>query len=227
VLLTYKSNDESTLTNVGHENLLLAVTNYGYGSAGGGSVSIFAHAKGTPKVFTDSEIAHFNFCGYDPKGNLYADGTDASQSVFYFAELPKGQKALKNIMLTGGSIYYPGGVQWDGKYVAVGDQMAGGVSGASAIYQTTGASGKIVHETPLDFPGDVVQFWIQRSTVIGPNAPYNGVGFFKYPAGGKPTKTLTKGFDYPQGSAISEWPKPAPGSRLAALQPAFAIARPL
>jgi hypothetical protein len=82
--------------------------------------------------------------------------------------------------------------------------MAGGVSGASAIYQTTGAGGKIVHETPLDFSGDVVQFWIQRSTVIGPNVPYNDVGFFKYPAGGKPTKTLTQGFDYPQGSAISE-----------------------
>jgi hypothetical protein len=45
-------------------------------------------------------------------------------------------------------------VQWDGKYAAVGDQEAGGESsGVSAIYQTTGASGKIVHETPLDFPG--------------------------------------------------------------------------
>jgi hypothetical protein len=183
----------------------LAVTNYGYGSAGGGSVSIFAHAKGTPKVYTDSEIAHFNFCGYDPKGNLYADGTDASQTVFYFAELPKGQKTFKNITLTGGSIYYPGIVQWDGKYVAVGDQMAGGASNEAAIYQTTGAGGKIVHETPLDSGGgDIVEAWIQGSTVIGPNASTNDVGFYKYPAGGKPTKILKKGFSAPQGSAISE-----------------------
>ena len=70
----------------------LAVANYGNGSYGGGDVSIFAHAKGTPKVYTDSQIPHFNFCGYDPKGNLYADGTDATQSVFHFAELPKGKK---------------------------------------------------------------------------------------------------------------------------------------
>jgi hypothetical protein len=191
----------------------LAVTNYGYGSAGGGAVSIFAHAKGTPKVYTDSKIAHFNFCGYDPKGNLYANGTDASQSVFHFAELPKGQKTLKNITLKGGFIYYPGGVQWDGKYVAVGDQMAGGATYVNAIYQTTGAGGKIVHETRLDSGGleEIIGFWIQGSTVIGPNAlepnskyDIGSVGFYKYPAGGKPTKTLKKGFSAPQGSAISK-----------------------
>ncbi len=40
-------------------------------------------------------------------------------------------------------------VQWDGKYVAVGDQMPSGTY-TDAIYPTTGAGGKIVHETPLD-----------------------------------------------------------------------------
>ncbi|MGC1380686.1 MAG: hypothetical protein WA814_06635 [Candidatus Baltobacteraceae bacterium] len=191
----------------------LAVTNYGIDSSGGGSVSIFAHAKGTPKVYMDSQIPHFNFCGYDSKGNLYADGTDASQTEFHFAELPKGQKTFKNITLKGGSIYYPGMVQWDGKYVAVGDQEAGGASYVDAIYQTTGAGGKIVHETPLDAGGfeEIIGFWIQGTTVIGPNAlepqgkyDKGSVGFYKYPAGGKPTKTLQKGFSAPQGSAISE-----------------------
>jgi hypothetical protein len=184
----------------------LAVTSYGTGSSGGGSVSIFAHAKGTPKVYTDSQIPHFNFCGYDPKGNLYADGTDAAQTVFRFAELPKGKKTFTNITLKGGTIYYPGMVQWDGKYVAVGDQMAGGASYVDAIYQTTGAGGKIAHETPLDSGGleEIIGFWIQGSTVIGPNVAPNNVGFYKYPAGGKPTNTLKKGFDRPQGSAISE-----------------------
>jgi hypothetical protein len=183
----------------------LAVTTYGTSSYGGGAISIFAHAKGTPKVYTDSKIAHFNFCGYDPKGNLYADGTDAAQEEFFFAELPRGQKTFKNITLTGGRIGYPGMVQWDGKYIAVGDQGVGSRY-ADAIYQTTGADGKIVHETPFDSSANeyIVGFWIQGSTVIGPNATADDVGFYKYPAGGKPTKTLTKGFDYPQGSAISE-----------------------
>jgi hypothetical protein len=132
--------------------------------------------------------------------------------VFHFAELPKGKKTLKNITLKGGFIDYPGMVQWDGKYVAVGDQMAGGASYVDAIYQTTGAGGKIVHETPLDAGGleEIIGFWIQGSTVIGPNAlpsskyDIGSVGFYKYPAGGKPTKILKKGFGAPQGSAISE-----------------------
>ena len=38
-----------------------------------------------------------------------------------------------------------------------------------AVYQTTGAGGKIVRETLLDFPGgyeDVLGFWIQDSTIL-------------------------------------------------------------
>ena len=100
----------------------LAVTNYSYVSAGGGSVSIFTHAKGSAKVYTDSQIGDFYFCGYDPKGNLYADGTDDADTI-PLVELPKGKKTLKNITLKGGMIYYPGMVQWDGKYLAVGEQQ--------------------------------------------------------------------------------------------------------
>ena len=98
--------------------------------------------------------------------------------------------------------------------MAVGDQDAGSASsGLSAIYQTTGSAGKIVHETLLNSgeAEDIVGFWIQGSTVIGPNIGYpytkddkGSVGFYKYPAGGKVTTTLKKGFDWPQGAAISE-----------------------
>ncbi|HEX3458947.1 MAG TPA: hypothetical protein VHR97_13440, partial [Candidatus Baltobacteraceae bacterium] len=163
----------------------LAVTTYGLGSSGGGLVAVYVHAKGTPKHYTDSKIPHFNFCGYDPKGNLYADGTDAAQSQFFFAELSKGANAFKNITLKGGLIYYPGQVQWDGKYVAVGDQSVGQAD-VSAINQTTGVGGKIVHVTPIDDPTDgsaedIVQFWIDGKTVVGPNLDGSDVGFYKYP----------------------------------------------
>lgn len=185
----------------------LAVTTYGVSSAGGGLVAVYAHAKGNPHHYTDSKIPHFNFCGYDSKGNLYADGTDAAQGQFHFAELSKGAKAFTNITFKGGIIYYPGDVRWDGKYVAVGDQDIGG-QGVSAIYQTTGAGGKIVHKTPIDDPTDpyaedIVGFWIDGKTVVGANNEGNDIGFFKYPAGGKPTKTLD-GIDYALGAAISK-----------------------
>ena len=80
------------------------------------------------------------------------------------------------------------------EYVVVGDQDIGG-QGVSAIYQTTGAGGKIVHKTPIDDPTDpyaedIVGFWIDGQTVVGANNDGNDIGFFKYPAGGKPTKTL-------------------------------------
>lgn len=46
----------------------------------------------------------------------------------------------------------------------------------------------------------------------GDRSPYgsqlpDNVAFYNYPAGGKPTKTLNKGFDQPYGVAISVGPK--------------------
>jgi hypothetical protein len=91
--------------------------------------------------------------------------------------------------------------------MAVGDQEYGrNTSGYdSAIFQTTGAGGKIVNVIPLPGSGDIVGFWIEGKTLIGPDAHYRGEGkvfFWNYPSGGKPTKKL-KGFDYPFGAAIS------------------------
>lgn len=184
----------------------LAITSYGTtNGTTAGSVSIYAHAKGTPKVYMDSEMSNMFHCAYDSKGNLYVDGLGHSE----FAELPKGKKTFKNITLKGGNIFYPGGVQVDGKYVVVGDQQyLGGSPPISAVYQTTGAGGKIVGVTVLDpsVSQDVVQFWIQGNTIIGPNGAPGGhdAGFYKYPAGGKPTKTITKGLHDPYGAVISE-----------------------
>lgn len=189
----------------------LAVTNYGDYANGPGSVSIYTHAKGNPKMYFDSDLNPVYFCGYDPKGNLYVDGLN-TKGYFQLAEMPKGKKSFTNIKLTGGTIYFPGQVQWDGKHLAVGDQDAGNtISGYtySAIYQTTGAGGKIVGETPLDDSLDVAGFWVQGDTVVAPNAPelasQNGgnVYFYKYPGGGKPIKNLKNGFSNPLGLAIS------------------------
>ncbi len=110
--------------------------------------------------------------------------------------------------MKGATIHFPGDVQWDGKYVAVADQECSGFisSYSTCIYQTTGAGGKIVGKTPLTGSGDILNFWIDGNTVIGPiwdDEGYNTVPFWKYPAGGKPTKTLKKGFGDPAGAAVS------------------------
>ena len=59
---------------------------------------------------------------------------------------------------------------------------------------------------PLKGSGDIVDFWIYEGTVIGPDfggTAANEVLFYKYPAGGKPTTILEKGFYEPIGAAIS------------------------
>jgi hypothetical protein len=47
-----------------------------------------------------------------------------------------------------------------------------------------------------------VQFWIQGRRVIGPDAGLKDVGYYKYPAGGSPSKTIT-GLGEPVGATVS------------------------
>jgi hypothetical protein len=179
----------------------LAVTSYASYSYGPGSVAVYAHAKGLPTYYSDPKMSEMLFCGYDDKGNLFVDGWQNSNTDFQFAELPKGKKQFTNITLKGATIAWPGNVQWDGKHIAVGDQEYSQL--VSAIYQTTGAGGRIVGKTVLADSAFVGGFWIAGNTVIAPDARSNAVGFYNYPAGGKPTKTLQKGFDDPTSVAIS------------------------
>jgi hypothetical protein len=179
----------------------LAASNIFTLSGAQGSVAVFAKAKGSPTFYQDADLHDVFFVGYDNKGNLFADGENAS-GRFEFAELAKGSSTLKTIALSGGSITFPGTIRWDGKNVAVGDQEYQGQA-TSAIDQTNGGGGQITGVTVLSGSVDVVGFTIAKSVAIGPDAGNATVEFYKYPAGGSPTKTLT-GFSAPYGSAISK-----------------------
>lgn len=170
----------------------LAVTNQS--SLLYGTVSIYAKAKGKPKAYFNDMVDATFFCGYDNAGNLFMDGWNKLGSVI-FLELPKRGKTFR-IMKLGRSIDTPGGVVWDGKYIAVGDK------GAGLIYRTT-ARGNIVQTVKLHGDPNLDQFWIQGSTIIGPNAQSGGTAlFFHYPAGGSPIRAIA-GFSYPIGAAVS------------------------
>src|SRR5271165_7025498 len=121
----------------------LAVTNFPISSSGQGDVAVYRKAKGRPHRYADSAISQMLLCSYDGSGNLFADGL-TSASAFAFAELPAGGKKLVDVTLDQ-SIGAAGGVRWDGKYVAVGDQST------STIYQfnITGTTGKKVGSTQL------------------------------------------------------------------------------
>ncbi len=165
---------------------------------GGGGVAIYANASGSPTVLTDTNLYLGYQIGYDSKGNIFVDGLDSSRN-FEFAELPKGSSSFTEISL-GVSITTPGGVQWDGKYVTVGDAKNGN------IYQTNGAGGKVEGTTSLSDSDGIFQYFIAGKRVVGPNVYSANAGIWKYPKGGNPSKTLT-GFSYPFGAALSTAPK--------------------
>jgi hypothetical protein len=189
----------------------LAVANYcsGYPSGSSGScshgsaaaVTIFDKAKGQPKAFTNQAFEHFFSCAYDSSGNLFVDGYGASgYSFFEFGEIPRGGTALKRITLNQ-TIEYPGGVQWDGQHIAVGDYRTG------IIYQFTvkGSTGKETGSTTLTNGEGTSQFWIDGATVIAADDIHSYdqvIGFWHYPGGGKATKDLS-GYTNPYGITVS------------------------
>jgi hypothetical protein len=170
----------------------LALTNlspYEYGT-----IAIYAKAQGKPKTYFDDRVDTTFFCTYDAKGNLFVDGWDRS-AKFILLELAKGGKSFK-LYYPNDAVKDPSGVQWDGKYVVIGDKDAG------AVYRTT-ESGQIAQTVDLKNGANIEAFWIDGSTLIGPIAHSPGnVAFWHYPAGGTATKTLG-GFTYPFGATVS------------------------
>jgi hypothetical protein len=178
----------------------LAVANIASVSQGNqGNVAIFTGARGTPAYYAPGNIVRDYFCGYDNRGNLYVDGQSGPSSGFGLAKLARGKTTFASITLDR-SIEFPGGVQWDGKHVAVGDQVA------DVIYQLkiAGSTGTVIGTTALSGASDVIQFWKQGSNVIGPDYNSAYTGFWKYPAGGSPTKRLTEGVYKPIGATVSK-----------------------
>jgi hypothetical protein len=190
----------------------LAVGSQGSGSSG--TVSIFKKARGKPVIYQDSGFYEFFFCGYDDQGNLFADGLIAPGSGhFALAELPRGKSIFTNITVDQ-YVRFPGGVQWDGKHLAVGDQV-------TDIYRLSisGSQGTIVGTTTLASGARYVkQFWIQGQTVIAPNVYIkkqlrSNVLFYSYPAGGKDTEKITDGVKDAQGAVVSLAAKRLPSKR--------------
>ncbi len=182
----------------------LAVTNYpnNYYS---GNVAVYPNGSGTPQSYeTAPTINASYFCGYDDKGNLFVDGY-SPYSKFAFGELPNGSSTFTPISLPS-SMDGPGGVQWDGKHVAVGS-LYGSSGSTGVIYQFKfkGTQPKEVGSTTLvggTLTGlfTMYQFWIEKNKVVGD--PWSDVDVWKYPTGGSATKTFNNNF-FGVGATIS------------------------
>jgi hypothetical protein len=181
----------------------LAVTNEYSRNSTPGSVAIYHHASGAPQIYHDSSFYYMFFCGYDDAGNLFVDGQPQPSGGFAFAELPRGRATLREISLNA-NIGFPGGVQWDGKYIAVGDQISSTID----RFTIEGKTGTETGSTHLNDTKQIVQFWKQGAYVVGPDAIYFRVGIWKYPAGGNPVIFLSHNFGLPVAATVSKISSP-------------------
>jgi hypothetical protein len=165
-----------------------------YGT-GGGDVVIFKNASGAGTFYTTPLIAEY-FDGYDPHGNLFADGYTSSS--FGLVELPKGSSKAQTIT-TSNAVGFPGSVQWDGTYLTVFDQYADSTY-QYAVKGTTATLKGTVHYTGV---GDCAQTWIVKGLLYCGDS-INGGEVFRYPAGGSPVASFTGNFVSPLGVTVSE-----------------------
>ncbi|MGA2760873.1 MAG: hypothetical protein ABSF08_11195 [Candidatus Cybelea sp.] len=184
----------------------LAVSNHS--NYEGGSVLIFKQAHGTPVKVTLPEPFSPWFLGYDGSGNLFIDGYNYPTYSVQILKLEPGHKKAVTLTIQGKfHPYAAGGVQWDGKNLAVGDEDAG------KIYRlrVSGSHATVGGITPLsesEYDATFTDFSIQGSKIIaslqGGGASYKGwVRFWAYPGGGHPLKGLKTPFDEPFGVVVS------------------------
>jgi hypothetical protein len=167
--------------------------------ANSGGVSIYADAQGTPTQYADTNLGGVFFCGYDNNGNLFVDGVNNSQAV-EVDQLRSGSSSFAQIFLNQ-SLGGPGGVQWDGHFLAVADSFS------DTIYEfaidPSQNTGVLIGSTTLNgSPSLGNQFWIQGRRIVALN--FDGFPLlYHYPAGGRPMKDFIDA-STPVGAVVSK-----------------------
>lgn len=170
-----------------------------------GDVFVYKAAQGKPDIYTSSRITKLWFCSYDNKGDLFASGSKYStQKDFELVELAKASRSL-DIVTVDHTITYPGGIQWDGKHLAVGD------AAKPVVYEfdIRGKRGILVGTTPLGKPAKFIyDFFLDGSRLIAPNNYGDGdnsdVLYYNYPLGGSPTRRISKGMQSNEAAVVSD-----------------------
>jgi hypothetical protein len=124
------------------------------------------------------------FAGYDAKGDLFIDGFSTSYNATVL-ELAAGNSAFHSVSLPN-TLQFPGSVQWDGKYVAVTDQLSNDVY----RYSVADYAAKLNGTVSLSGASDCGATWIAQSYLFCADAGKNALDVYKYPAGGASIATL-------------------------------------
>lgn len=184
----------------------LAVTNF-FDSSGAGEVLIYRGGRGTPTPYFNPAVTYYYFDGYDAAGNLYVSGAMRG-GAYVLLLLGRGKNAMERMSVSGGTIHFPGSVQWIRTGLVLGDQRCDGKKGA-CFYEASvrGTLAKITRKTALTGSCDVAQAWIQNGLLAA--ADYDDCGrgrsgayVWNYPGGGAAIRSVT-GLMRPIGATIS------------------------
>lgn len=193
---------------------LAVMSLFGTDSASG-AVLVYPPGSSNPQEFSNPKQYFYNFGGYDSAGDLFFDGRDQSGN-FILSELAKGASSAKTIALTGGTVYFPGMVQWDREKgdLIVGDQSCGN-SYVSCLYSVkVGTKGGTIERrtnlkgysgSPICDLVEGVQFGKQ---IAGSDNDFCGYTpsttyVWPYPAGSPPTDYNKVTDSTPVGAAVS------------------------
>jgi hypothetical protein len=171
------------------------------------NVAVYAHAAGKPTIYRNPFFSEYFGCGYDAAGNLYVLAfRKGSGGPNLLGELPKGESAIKIITLSHTPVGQ-GGLQWDGKYLAVSSP------GENAIFQfkIRGKLGKKVGETVLSGGNGIEQFSFpdihgepgQTTKIVGNNTASDETLEWPYPGGGSPDLTIHTKYTAPVSAVVS------------------------
>jgi hypothetical protein len=193
----------------------LAVTNIIGNPSGNGNVVVYADATGTPTQYSNPSVTEYFFPAYDNNGNLFVDGAGASG--YALTELPGGSSTLSIVTISGGTLFFPGGVNWNtaNSSLVLGDQECNGAF-ASCQYSATVSGGVATITGVTDLldlsgqpAGDVDQATIapqgryMAGGIISSDSNPSSVDRWAFPAGGVPTNFNDTTVSEPIGAAIS------------------------
>jgi len=169
----------------------VAVTNVSANPSGPGSLSIFRPGAFFPSDYTNPAFNAYFFCSFDDRGNVLIDGADSGSYHTLFGKWRRGSTTVTTVTLDK-RIGYPGGIQWDGTYVAIQDTL----SRKLYRFKIVGSRGRSAGAVRFKFDRSTLlhAFWVQGQTIVMPYGKVSRLvrmlGRWPYPDGGAPRRSI-------------------------------------
>ena len=173
-----------------------------------GNLLVYAHATGSPAIYTDPQFVGYRGCAYDGSGNLYLIGSSSSGTIVS-AELGANETKLKEVGLS----HTPQGqadIRWDGRHISISSPPEEMI----LRFTFSRSYGEVVGSTSLHDFQDTAQFSFPISPgekgrsdqVIGPDVEHGATRLWKYPAGGDRIKQSPESNDEAAVGSVVSFP---------------------